>query len=344
MQGRNLQRMSAAGKVPDNRLIITMGDAAGIGPEVVVKALAAAGVEGPPTLVLGDARVFAPLVEAFAGGLPLRVYPDPSPVEWETPAIHLLKLPGPPAALPQPGKIDPAWARTAMGAVARGVELVRGGVAGGLVTAPLNKEGIRRAGYPFQGHTDYLASLSGGADCRMMLTGGEIRVVLATVHVPLREVGGLLTRAGIARTIRLAREAMIRFGFPRPRIAVAGLNPHAGEGGLFGDEEEEVISPAVEECRGEGIDAAGPLPPDTLFYHLARGRFDAAVVMYHDQGLIPLKMVAFERGVNITLGLPIVRTSPDHGTAYDIAGKGVADPTSMIEAIKVAARLASGDG
>ncbi|MDP8236117.1 MAG: 4-hydroxythreonine-4-phosphate dehydrogenase PdxA [Candidatus Erginobacter occultus] len=249
-----------------------------------------------------------------------------------------------PEELPPPGKIDPAWARAAMEAVARGVELVMDGTADGLVTAPLNKEGIRRAGYPFQGHTDYLASLTGGADCRMMLSGGGIRVVLATVHVPLKEVSGLLSREGIVRTILLAREAMVRFGIARPRIAVAGLNPHAGEGGLFGNEEDKLISPAVAECRGQGMDVSGPLPPDTLFYQLARGRFDVAVVMYHDQGLIPLKMVAFETGVNITLGLPIVRTSPDHGTAYDIAGQGIADPASMIEALKVASRLAAGDG
>ncbi len=322
-----------------------MGDAAGIGPEVAVKALVSPGLEKICSpLVIGDERIFIPLMESFGSGQPLRVVADPDRVDWGERGLHLLPLEDLPGRLPRPGTIDPAWAGAAMRAVARGVELIRSGRADGLVTAPLNKEGIRRAGYPFQGHTDYLASLTGGADCRMMLVGGGIRVVLATVHVPLKEISGLLTREGIARTIRLAREAMINFGFPRPRIAVAGLNPHAGEGGIFGDEEEKVIFPAVEECRAEGIDAAGPLPPDTLFYHLTRGRFDVAVVMYHDQGLIPLKMVAFETGVNITLGLPIVRTSPDHGTAYDIAGQGIADPTSMIEAMVVASRLISGDG
>ena len=322
-----------------------MGDAAGVGPEVAVKALAASGREEIcSALVVGDERVFAPLIRFLGYDLPLRVYDDPDRVGWGEPGLHLLQLPDPPPALPRTGTIDPGWAGAAMRAVARGVELVRSGAADALVTAPLNKEGIRRAGYPFQGHTDYLAHLAGGADCRMMLAGGGIRVVLATVHVALREVSGLLTREGIVRTVRLAREALLRFGIRRPRIAVAGLNPHAGEGGLFGDEEGQVIAPAVEECRREGIEVSGPHPPDTLFHHLARGRFDAAVVMYHDQGLIPLKMVAFEQGVNITLGLPFVRTSPDHGTAYDIAGRGAARPASMIEAIKVACRLAAGDG
>ncbi len=322
-----------------------MGDAAGIGPEVILKALAANGRgEICSPLIVGDPRVFAALAPALGIDLPLRVHSDPGRVEWREGSLNILTLPDLPEELPSPGKIDPAWARAAMEAVARGVELVTSGAAAGLVTAPLNKEGIRRAGYPFQGHTDYLASLTGGADCRMMLAGGGIRVVLATVHVPLKEVSGLLSREGIVRTIILAREAMVRFGIARPRIAVAGLNPHAGEGGLFGDEEENLISPAVDECRGQGIDVSGPLPPDTLFYQLARGRFDVAVVMYHDQGLIPLKMVAFEKGVNITLGLPIVRTSPDHGTAYDIAGQGLADPSSMFEALKVASRLAAGNG
>lgn len=321
-----------------------MGDAAGVGPEVIVKALASPGLGGGAShLVIGDPRVFAPLAES-GSGLPLRVCSDPGGVEWRRPGINLLPLKDPPEKLPVPGTVDPAWARAAMEAVARGVELVVGGTADALVTAPLNKEGIRRAGYPFQGHTDYLASLTGGADCRMMLTGGGIRVVLVTVHVPLKEVSGLLTREKIVRTVLLAREAMISFGIARPRIAVAGLNPHAGESGLFGDEEEKLIAPAVEDCRDQGIDVSGPLPPDTLFYRLARGRFDVAVVMYHDQGLIPLKMVAFETGVNVTLGLPIVRASPDHGTAYDISGKGLADPASMLEAIKVARRLASADG
>lgn len=337
--------MTSGGEAPERRLVISMGDAAGVGPEVVVKALAAPAPEKTcPALVVGDERVFTALIKSLRCRLPLRIYDDPDRVGWGEPGLHLLQLPDPPPALPRTGTINPGWADAAMRAVARGVELVRAGKADGLVTAPLNKEGIRRAGYPFQGHTDYLAHLSGGADCRMMLAGGEIRVVLATVHVPLKEVSGLLTREGIARTIRLARAAMIRFGVDRPRIAVAGLNPHAGEGGLFGDEEAATIGPAVEECRSEGMEVSGPHPPDTLFYHLARGRFDVAVVMYHDQGLIPLKMAAFERGVNITLGLPIVRTSPDHGTAYDIAGKGIADPSSMIEAIKVASRLAAADG
>ncbi|HDL63859.1 MAG TPA: 4-hydroxythreonine-4-phosphate dehydrogenase PdxA [Proteobacteria bacterium] len=225
--------------------------------------------------------------------------------------------------------------------MALGVELAGRGEVSALITGPINKEGIHRAGYKFQGHTDYLAYLTGTDNYAMMLIGGDIRVVLVTVHIPLAEVSSSLNKEEIVRKIYLARDAMLRFGIGEPRIAVAGLNPHAGEGGAFGREELDIITPAVEECRGEGLLVQGPLPPDTLFYKMLQGEYDVAVVMYHDQGLIPLKMLAFDRGVNITLGLPFVRTSPDHGTAYDIAGQGKANPDSMIEAINTACLLTS---
>lgn len=324
------------------KIAISMGDPAGIGPEVVLKAVADPDVTTLCSpLIIGDPRVFLPLLSSLRIDLPLRVYRDPSRVDWNADGFHILEVEGSPEKLPDPGRIDTGWARTAMVSVARGAELAGRGAAAALVTGPINKEGIHRAGYRFQGHTDYLAHLTGTENYAMMLIGGGIRVVLVTVHNPLKEVSGLLNKAEIVRKIYLARDAMHRFSIHDPRIAVAGLNPHAGEGGAFGSEEEEVIAPAVEECRGEGVRIDGPLPPDTLFYKMARGQYDVAVVMYHDQGLIPLKMIAFDRGVNITLGLPFIRTSPDHGTAYDIAGQGAANPRSMIEAIKTACLLTS---
>lgn len=304
-----------------------MGDAAGVGPEVVVKALAS-GVfrSSPAPLIVGAEPVFRPLLDRFS---------------LRPPAFRLVEPAGLPGRLPEAGKVDPAWGRAAMLCLDEAVRLIGAGEASALVTAPLSKEGIHRAGYPFQGHTDYLAHLTGSPRHAMMLVGGTIRVILSTVHIALKDVSAALSVEGIAEKIRLAHEYLPAFGFPRPRIAVAGLNPHAGEGGAFGREEIEIISPAAEICRKEGIEVSGPLPPDTLFHRLHRGEFDAAVTMYHDQGLIPLKMLAFEEGVNITLGLPFVRTSPDHGTAYDIAGWGKADPRSLIAAIRLAERLAA---
>ncbi len=316
-----------------------MGDPAGIGPEVTLKALRSPEVvEAASPLIVGTPSVFRDLLPP---GTSFPVYRNAAEVDWEVEGIKVLRVGEEPDELPPPGKIDPAWAGVAMECVEAGVKLALEGLVAGLVTAPINKEGIHRAGYDFQGHTDFLAHLTKTEDYAMMLAGDGIRVVLVTVHIPLSEVSRALTSEKIAAKIRLAHRAMAGWGIGEPRIAVAGLNPHAGEGGAFGKEEAEIIRPAVELCRGEGLKAEGPLPPDTLFYRLSRGEFDVAVVMYHDQGLIPLKLVAFDRGVNLTLGLPLIRTSPDHGTAYEIAGQGVADPRSMIEAVLTACRLAS---
>lgn len=308
-------------------IVLSLGDAAGIGPEVILKAVSSPEVKSIcRPLLLGPKKVFQPLISSLKLKIGIAEVLEPEDI---------------PLRLPEPGKVDPEWADLAMRCVRRAVRLVETGPAAALVTAPINKEGIHLAGYHFQGHTDYLAHLTGATDYAMMLVGGPVRVVLATVHVPLSQVSSLLTTPGIAAKIRLAAQVLRRLSFSHPRVVVAGLNPHAGEAGAFGREEFEVITPAVRLCREEGINVEGPLPPDTLFYHLYHGRYDVAVVMYHDQGLIPLKMVAFAQGVNLTLGLPIIRTSPDHGTAYDLAGLGKADPRSMIEAIKLACRLAS---
>ena len=317
-----------------------MGDAAGIGPEVVLKALGDPVVRrrGLPVLI-GSHRVFQHQVSELGLKTPLRRCLSVDEIDWTGERINVLEPKKLPSGLPRPGRVDPAWAMAAMDCVAFGVELTLQGTTVALVTAPINKEGIHRAGFRYQGHTDFLAHLTRSPEAAMMLVGGKIRVVLATVHIPISRVSRSLFREGIASKIRLAFQVLVRMGFPSPRIAVAGLNPHAGEAGAFGKEEIEIIAPAVADCRREGIKVEGPLPPDTVFHRHYRGEFDAVVAMYHDQGLIPLKTLAFERGVNITLGLPLVRTSPDHGTAYELAGKGRANPRSMIEAIKLACRL-----
>jgi len=209
-----------------------------------------------------------------------------------------------------------------------------------VATAPVNKLAFSRAGLPWKGHTDLLAHLTGSSRVAMMFWSEPLKVVLATIHVPLASVPGALTREVLDGIVDLSAAELPRFGIPQPRLALAGLNPHAGEDGLLGTEDETVLRPAVNAARARGIDIDGPFPADTLFVRAARGEFDAVIACYHDQGLIPVKLLAFGRAVNVTLGLPIVRTSVDHGTAFDIAGKGVADPSSMIEAVLLAARLA----
>lgn len=318
-----------------------MGDPSGIGPEVILKALSNPETkDGFHPLIIGSRRVFNLLLSALKLPIVLKPVGRLQDIDWSSDEIPVLEPEAFPDRLPRVGRIDPAWAGMAMKCVEKGVELTRSGETEALVTAPINKEGIHKAGYQFQGHTDFLAHLTGTSDYAMMMVGGKIRVVLATIHIPLRQVSASLTTVGIVGKIRLAHAALLALRIPSPRIAVAGLNPHAGEGGAFGREEIEVIEPAVRLAQREGFPVVGPLPPDTLFYKLSRGDYDLAVTMYHDQGLIPLKMLAFEKGVNVTLGLPLIRTSPDHGTAYDIAGKGTANPRSMIEAIKLACRLA----
>lgn len=211
-----------------------------------------------------------------------------------------------------------------------------------MVTAPISKEHLQRGGYRYPGHTEFLADLAGIRDFRMMMAGPGLRVVLVTIHEPLSKVPSLLSVSRILKTIRITDDSLRSwFGLRRPRIAVAALNPHAGESGIFGREEKRIIGPAVVRARRQGICASGPFPPDTVFYRAVKGDFDAVVAMYHDQGLIPLKLLHFDRGVNITLGLPFVRTSVDHGTAFDIAGKGIADPSSLIAAIEMAVEMAS---
>ena len=242
----------------------------------------------------------------------------------------------------QTGRLSAAAGRAAYDAIEAAVGHAREGTIDAIATAPINKEAFALAGLPWKGHTDLLAHLTGTPRVAMMFYAEELRVVLATIHVPLADVPRLLTRELVDFIIDLTAREMPRFGYPRPRLALAGLNPHAGEHGVIGHEEQAVLTPAVEAARARGVDITGPWPGDTVFGRAARGEFDAVIACYHDQGLIPVKLLAFGRAVNVTLGLPIVRTSVEHVTAFDIAVRGVADASSLVEAVRLAARLVGG--
>ena len=314
---------------------LSCGEPAGVGPEIIVKARAALG-DALPFFVIGDPRHFAPL------GMAVTVIDDPA--EAATSAADTLPLlPHDFAAPARPGLPAAENAQGVIDVIARGVDLVRMGAAAALCTAPIHKKALKDgAGFAFPGHTEYLAALTNTPRVVMMLACDALRVVPVTIHIPLAEVPGALTSDLLADSLRITHAAMIRdFGTPAPRIAVAGLNPHAGEGGAMGDEEIAVITPVLNGLRAEGMDITGPHSADTMFHAGARAAYDVAVAMYHDQALIPIKTLDFSGGVNVTLGLPFIRTSPDHGTAFDIAGQGRADPTSMIAALRMARDMAA---
>jgi 4-hydroxythreonine-4-phosphate dehydrogenase len=308
------------------RLALTLGDPAGIGPEVVLKALADPGRPPAAFVVYGPARALDDRARRF--GLK-------SPADLGVEVVDI-PLDGP---VPL-GRTSAAGGRAAARAVLRAAEDAMARRVDGIVTAPLNKESLHAAGYPFPGHTEMLAEAAGAPDVAMMFVGGTLRVALLTIHRALRTVPDAVTGAEVRRVVRLVHRELPRFGSARARIAVCGLNPHAGEGGLFGTEERDVIGPAVESLRGEGIEVSGPFPADSLFVRASRGEFDAVIAGYHDQGLIPVKLLAFGHAVNVTIGLPFVRTSVDHGTGFDIVEKGTAEGRSLVEAMKVAVLLA----
>lgn len=311
-------------------IAITMGDPCGIGPEILLKAIAKA--PNPQALVaVGDPQ-------------------------WLAAEAMRLQLPAPPrieraASVPadlRHGQVDPRAGDAAWRSIVHATRLAQAGAVRAVVTAPISKEAMQAAGHHYPGHTELLAELAGGVEVRMMLANAELRVVLVSIHVALSEAVRSLTAPSIVRTLQIADHALRAAGLSAPRIAVAGLNPHAGEAGLFGREEIDIIAPAIAEARAQGIDARGPFAPDTVFMR-ARGlaEFDAVIAMYHDQGLIPIKYLGLDQGVNITIGLPFVRTSPDHGTAFDLAGRpgpdgrGLADPASLIAAIAQADALSA---
>lgn len=319
---------------PQRPIVVSCGEPAGIGPEIAAKAW-----------------------QQLHGDIPFVWIGDPAHLPPGTPSVEISDLQevhkvcaSALAVLPQPfsgpriaGTPQPAHAQGVIDAIKTGVDLVHSGQASALCTAPIHKQALQDgAGFSYPGHTEFLAALSQTKRVVMMLASDQLRVVPTTIHIPLEDVKEALTRDLLIETLRITEAGLIRdFGIPSPRIAVAGLNPHAGEGGKMGREEIEIIGPVIEALRADGMTVHGPLSADTMFHAAARKSYDAAVCMYHDQALIPIKTLDFDHGVNVTLGLPFIRTSPDHGTALDIAGTGQANPTSMIEALRMAAKMAA---
>lgn len=312
---------------------LTCGDPAGIGPELAPRARAALAAE-VPFFWIGDPR-------HLPQGTDFTVIDTPEAAQ-SVPMSHLPVLRHDFAALAPAGVCVAENAQGVIDVIARAVDLVQHGLASAVCTAPINKKALKDgADFAYPGHTEYLAALAGGADVVMMLAAPALRVVPVTIHIAIADVPAALTPAALESAIRITEAALRRdFGIAAPRMAVAGLNPHAGEGGAMGQEDMTVIAPVLARLRAEGMDLRGPLPADTMFHARARAGYDVAICMYHDQALIPIKTVDFDGGVNVTLGLPFVRTSPDHGTAYDIAGKGVAKPDSLIAALRLAHQMA----
>jgi 4-hydroxythreonine-4-phosphate dehydrogenase len=319
---------------------VSMGDPAGIGPEVVLKAA----LRKPSScllVVLGDASTLQETAQRCH--LPVTVVPwrlgDVYPTAADAlPVIELSQLT---TSERQPGQPTPAGGEASYRYVETGIRLALEKRVQGLVTAPISKAMWHAAGRMYPGHTELLADLTQTPEVRMMLVGKQLRVILVTTHLALAQVPSALSSERIFRTIAMTTAHLTRFhGIERPRLAVAGLNPHAGENGVFGDEEEKIVTPAILQAQAAGLNASGPFPADSVFVRAVRGEFDGVICLYHDQGLIPFKLLSWEDGVNVTIGLPIVRTSPDHGTAFDIAGKGVADPRSLQAALTLAVEMA----
>ena len=327
-------------------LAITMGDPAGIGPEIIVKAL-----ELPKVwrvcrpLIIGNPMIFEQTIQSLKASLVINSL-DGHEEDTGKEAFRRGRLPlfdpfSKSVGSIKLGRVSEKAGEMAVTCIQSAVRLAQAGCVGGIVTAPINKEAMHRAGHLYPGHTEMLADLTKAKESGMLIMGGPLKIVFTTTHLALREVADALTVQKVVKAIRLAQFGLKElFGLKKPRIAVAGLNPHAGENGLFGDEERRLIIPAIKRAKAQRISCSGPHPADTMFAKALTGAFDGIVALYHDQGLIPLKAVAFGHCVNITIGLPILRTSVDHGTAFDIAGKGKADPTSLVDAIEVAAQLA----
>jgi len=314
------------------KIALTMGDPAGIGPELILQAVADTGVLAlAEPVIYGDRGVFELVSKRLGLAMPK------AGLFKEVTALNMAEV--------RPGRADAGAGRAMIKCVEAAVKDALAGKVSAVVTAPINKETAHLAGFQFPGHTEFIAHLCGDISPVMMLCGpghDDLKVALVTTHVSMKELPGLITEESVFRTIEVtARSLKNLFAIEKPSIAVAGLNPHAGEGGIFGAEEEEVITPAIKRARAEGLDVTGPVPPDTVFYRAVRKKeFNAVICMYHDQGLGPLKLLHFDDGINVTLGLPVIRTSPDHGTAYDIAWQGVANPLSLISAIEMAAMMA----
>ncbi|MEK6729017.1 MAG: 4-hydroxythreonine-4-phosphate dehydrogenase PdxA [Planctomycetota bacterium] len=321
---------------------ITMGDPYGIGPEIILRSLKSPNIRRlAHYVIIGSKNVFEWTTGTLNIPLRYQIISHLSEAEASECPVSLLPLGDVESYLPGQKKVTIEGGDMSVQCILRGINLAMSGHIDALVTAPICKEAIHAAGYGYPGHTEILKTFSGGKRVVMLMAGGKLRVAFVTTHVALREVPQLITIEDVFETITITNDNLKRFfGLEKPRIAVCGLNPHAGEEGIFGSEEKKIITPAIEMAQENGVQCIGPVSADTIFFKAMKGGHDAVVAIYHDQGAIPLKLHAFETGVNITLGIPFARTSPDHGTAYDIAGKGVADPRSMMEAIKTAVRMA----
>lgn len=320
---------------------ITMGDAAGIGAEIIVKSLSDKHLyEIAQPIVIGDKKMMQRALDLLQSPLKINVVTNLDNLNTKYGTIDLVDLDNVPADLPY-SQVDPRAGKAAYEYVEKAVQYAMANKVQAVVTAPLNKEALHAGGNMFPGHTEILAQLSGTKDYSMMLVSEKLRVIHVTTHVQLRKACDLVKKERVLTVIKLADENAKMLGFKQPRVAVAGLNPHSGENGMFGDEDSKEIVPAVEAAKQLGINASGPIPPDTVFHRAANlNEFDIVVVMYHDQGHIPIKLLGFDTGVNVTVGLPFIRTSVDHGTAFPIAGKGVADSKSMTESLYLAAQMA----
>jgi 4-phospho-D-threonate 3-dehydrogenase / 4-phospho-D-erythronate 3-dehydrogenase len=322
-------------------VLVTMGDPSGVGPEVIVKSVDQPAVRAKlRPLVVGDAARLRQAIAITGVQLAVHAIEQPQDARFEPGAVDCLDL----ALVPHDlafGRLSPIAGEAAFRCIERAAQIAQGGFAGAICTAPLNKEALHAAGHKFPGHTEMLAHLSGTPEVSMLLVAPGLRVIHVTTHIGLLDAVAKIEPGLVERTIRRGNELLVRAGMARPRIAVCGINPHAGEGGLFGrGEEAQKVAPAVAACVASGLDVQGPLPADTLFFRARRGDFDLVVAMYHDQGHGPVKVLGLEAGVNVTVGLPFVRTSVDHGTAFDIAGTGRADPGSMVAALELAAEFA----
>ena len=322
---------------------VTMGDASGAGPEITVKALTRPEIRALcRPIVIGDAGVFRQAARIVGRDVPIRAINDIATASHDEAVIEVLEQHSVDLSQLRFAQVQAMAGRAAYLSVEKAVELALAGHIAAIVTAALHKEALNAAGYDFPGHTEILAHLCGVRSVTMLLVAGAFRVSHVSTHCSLRQAVERAQTPRIAQVIRITDEAVRRLGIPSPRIAVAGLNPHCGENGLFGDEDDTQVRPAVEVVQAEGVNVVGPIPPDTVFTRMKNGQYDAVVAMYHDQGHIAVKVLAFDEGVNVTLGLPIIRTSVDHGTVFGKAGKGTATDTSMVEALRLAAKMAAG--
>jgi 4-hydroxythreonine-4-phosphate dehydrogenase len=320
------------------KIAVTMGDPGGIGPEVALKALCSNEIRKLCTpFIIGDEGVLKKAASLIKRPIKLKPIESPDDAKGRAGVIEFIDIGRHRGFIK--GKPSKEGGRASFACIKKAVELALEKEIDAIVTSPISKESLKMAGLPWPGHTEMLAELTGAKDYAMMFVGGPLRVILVTIHTSLENVPELITKEKVFKTILLAEKGMRMLGIKNPKIGVSGLNPHAGEGGLFGVEEIREIAPSIKKAKKMGLNVSGPYPPDVIFRKAYSGELDIVVAMHHDQGLIPLKMIAFDEGVNITVGLPVIRTSPDHGTAFDIAWKAKASPESMIEAIKIAEAL-----